>query len=977
MLSVLFRLILLCLPLAVLAAGDGADEHDTAAYRQWIVQMKQAPRGPFSRIRWFCKDGEVLPPRPYACREHGGGSQHGEWNAHTQELRRQGYLIANVLSDLPQEYFQQRPEDSDLLNQILIEQFLIATNDGWILRKARYYRGALQAEGELRGARALLIALLGDPRWRTRGFAPIRLAARLLPHGRENRSVAEIRELSADLSRRDPGFMPLRNKIHVRPQASDARMVNDYLARVHDPQLRSDYERLVALIEEVYRPVDLSQELRRLASRRAVPPTLARTLDAAADKLGADADARTRFSLSASLMAAIRTALQAFGGPVYSLDALDLSLALEKEHNVAAATLRGELATVSRHQRLAWLRSAGDAVYGAGLISARERAVLRRAFARLEPSRVAVADYKQVLDELARAPGWGSQQLRFHFFRSMQKLAALEPHAALFIQDQLRGSPLFFYSEILDGLLRDANWLSGVRNTLFGEDVGAGLRALNPGLASGVLRLSAVTEKLSGFDPGGIYLLPETVSDLPPVAGILTAGAGNPLSHIQLLARNLGIPNVAVDEALIPRLRAHQGEKVMLAVSPAGMVRLQADDGSLSKKEKDRQPATQVLIRPDLDKLDLDQKDLLSLSALRASDSGRTVGPKAAKLGELYHHFPEAVAPGLAIPFGRFRVVLDQPYADSGQSVYDWMLEQYARLAKLPAGSRERTEATETFRKQLHDWIQHADPGQVFRDELRAAMNDAFGPDGSYGVFVRSDTNVEDLPGFTGAGLNLTVPNVVGFDQVMTAIARVWASPFSARAFAWRQSRMEQPQHVYPAVLLLRSVPSEKSGVMVTQDIDSGDRHWVSVAVNQGVGGAVDGQAAESLRINLDTGQIRLLAQATAPLRRVLDPHGGLDRVPVTDGDYVLQPGEIAKLIRFARELPERFPPIVDAAGQPAPADVEFGFVHGDLRLFQLRPFLESRAARGNVYLQAMDAAMRKRQQGGQVDLDRAPEVLQ
>jgi hypothetical protein len=36
---------------------------------------------------------------------------------------------------------------------------------------------------------------------------------------------------------------------------------------------------------------------------------------------------------------------------------------------------------------------------------------------------------------------------------------------------------------------------------------------------------------------------------------------------------------------------------------------------------------------------------------------------------------------------------------------------------------------------------------------------------------------------------------------------------------------------------------------------------------------------------------------------------------------------------------------------------VEFGFLHGQLHLFQLRPFLDSKAARSSQYLQAMDAA--------------------
>ena len=40
-----------------------------------------------------------------------------------------------------------------------------------------------------------------------------------------------------------------------------------------------------------------------------------------------------------------------------------------------------------------------------------------------------------------------------------------------------------------------------------------------------------------------------------------------------------------------------------------------------------------------------------------------------------------------------------------------------------------------------------------------------------------------------------------------------------------------------------------------------------------------------------------------------------------------------------------------------APADVEFGFQDGELRLFQIRPFLDNAAARGNQYLVDMDPA--------------------
>lgn len=58
----------------------------------WIQQMKSNPRGPFDGIFWFCKDGSVLPPAPYACAPYGGGIQHGRWNERTRPLRDAGIL---------------------------------------------------------------------------------------------------------------------------------------------------------------------------------------------------------------------------------------------------------------------------------------------------------------------------------------------------------------------------------------------------------------------------------------------------------------------------------------------------------------------------------------------------------------------------------------------------------------------------------------------------------------------------------------------------------------------------------------------------------------------------------------------------------------------------------------------------------------------------------------------------------------------
>src|SRR5262249_32726535 len=205
-------------------------------------------------------------------------------------------------------------------------------------------------------------------------------------------------------------------------------------------------------------------------------------------------------------------------------------------------------------------------------INAREHAALRKPFAALAVERMDLAEYLGALRYLELVPGWGTQSLRFEFGEAMDKLGEVEPLAGLFIQDQLRGGPLLFYSEVLDALLRDANRLAGVRHKLFDRDIGAGVAALNPGLARGVLCTAPDLKRLDGLRADGIYVLPETVADLPPLAGILTAGPGNPLSHVQLLARNLGIPNVAVDLSLLPELRANERRNVVLAVSAAGTV---------------------------------------------------------------------------------------------------------------------------------------------------------------------------------------------------------------------------------------------------------------------------------------------------------------------------------------------------------------------------------------------------------------------
>ena len=248
--------------LAVLPAAAGAD---TSTYAAWIDQMKTAERGPFSQIRWFCKDGAVLPPKASACAERGGGYQHGEWSERTQALRGKGYLVGNVLAGIDAESTVAKEGFPDELGQLLVEKYLVAVDDGWIFRRAQFYRGATQEEDERAGGRELLLAMAASPDWTGYRYVALRTAARFLPHGRETASVQKVRQEAAALSDLDPGFAPLRAKIHGTPEAKDAGRVREYAAKAR-ADLRPRYEALAAEIDGAYAPVPLADTIERTAA---------------------------------------------------------------------------------------------------------------------------------------------------------------------------------------------------------------------------------------------------------------------------------------------------------------------------------------------------------------------------------------------------------------------------------------------------------------------------------------------------------------------------------------------------------------------------------------------------------------------------------------------------------------------------------------------------------------------------------------
>lgn len=948
-----FRSVAALLTFVCVAGTASAQPQDPSVYRTWIEEMKASPQGPFNGIGWFCVDGSVLGPRA-GCSARGGGVQHGTYSDRTRQLRADGYMIANLLTALEGPEFTGPNADLALLRQIVVERFLMGWDRGWISRGAYTYRGAYQIEDEEAGARRVVMALLADPAWRDPArFALLRETIRLLPVHVDTVSAAQVRADALALAAADPAFMSLRAKIHNAPDAADADRVREY-ARDRG-RSGGSYEALANSIERLYAPDGALAAVLKLAPIIA-EPAVEKQLRAKSEEFKDDVKPGRKLAAAARLLRLLRDTFPSVEDPEVAFEVMMTSLALEREVWAAGNVALSKIDGLTRRTRLWLLGYTADALYGIGMLTARELASVEQTIMAIEQKNPPLHEYRDTVRYLARVPEWGSRSFEYHFGETIGRWAQLDVAVRQYIPDRLRGSPMLTYSAVLDRVVQDMNALSGVQHEVMNEKVGAGVRALNPGLARGTVRRLAQGQSPLDLDPKGIYLLPETTPDLAPVAGILTLGEGSSLSHLQLLARNLGIPNVVIGEQQLRRVESAVGKRVVLAVSPGGIVQLAPDgprwNAVFGGQDQSATSGSEITVEPA--RLALDQTDFIPLAGLRAWDSGRVSGPKGANLGELRFAFGESVPDGFVIPFGAFRRVLDQPIEPGGPSAWNWMKGRYAAIARAPAG--ERKQLAQELLARIRDWLQVVDLGPGFESQLRWNLERSFGKDSDVGVFVRSDTNVEDLPGFTGAGLNQTIPNVVGYDAVLAAIRQVWASPFSERSYSWRQSHMTKPEYVFPAVVVQRAFASEKSGVLVTADVETGDPGIMTIAVNEGVSGVVDGQPAEVLRVDTSSGQVTLLSRATASQRKVLPREGGVVMRPTSGGDRILESGEIKQLIQLAKQVPARFPSLRTASGDSVPADIEFAFRDGRLALLQIRPFNESRRAQKSQYLAQLDA---------------------
>jgi hypothetical protein len=837
------------------------------------------------------------------------------------------------------------------LRDLPLERYLFETDDGWVLRKARYYRGRIQAEDEEAVGRELLRQLLSQPQWVGANFLLARETVRTIPHGADPDRTRTLRRLAQEIAEKDPSFKRLRVKLHTAPTASDVSEVQAWIVATRKrggaEEVLGAAEKLVAELAALFGG---RGRAKRFAAARKTFSSHPRGAEIGSLLSGVlEAPGRERIARLSALLALVRKSVSSRKDGAENLALLDLSVAAEQELMVASTGVLAE-ASRSRRQLLRTAKVLADAVYGVGFVTEDERAALAGALERvIGLDRVSAAAYLEMSQALRRASGWALGTVRYTFAESLARYGALESKAARFPDDLLRSSPLLPMAEISRSVSLDAERLAGIEHRIFGT-IAAGLLGVNPGLATGRLRVVKERELGAGLRlrREEIVVLPKTVSELDPVAGILTLAEGNLLSHVQILARNLGIPNAVLNPSLADEISAYAGADVVFAVGANGSVVLERLDALPAEAREVLQPPERSEATPKTAKLaapipDLRARQPLPLAELHAGLAGKVVGPKAANLGELARLLPGKVAPAVALPFGIFA-----EHAGAGKD------SPRTRLVKAFARHRAGELDASGLTAQV-DAVREAVAGLSLSAELRETllptMAELFGPPGSYGLFVRSDTNVEDLPGFTGAGLNKTVPNAVGIEKQLAAVPRVWSSPFRRRAMAWREKLLSQPEEVYPSVLLMLSVAAEKSGVLATTDLARRDR-GLTVAMAWGVGGAVSNEVAETLVLR-DDGSTLVLSGARAPYQRRLRAAGGLEWVPAPLGP-VLTASDQAAVRALAAEVLERMKPVLGPDGKPLPWDVEFGIVDGKVQLFQIRPLVERGHTRGQLVVEIL-----------------------
>jgi len=414
-----------------------------------------------------------------------------------------------------------------------------------------------------------------------------------------------------------------------------------------------------------------------------------------------------------------------------------------------------------------------------------------------------------------------------------------------------------------------------------------------------------------------ILVLDEVPIQLPPVAGVITSHPSTPLSHINLLAKGWGIPNAYVKNALT-LLKQYDGWWVEFDAKRDGYTIKRADQDQLKEYQRRLSQRLDVM-KP---RFNLAETRLLGLRQQRAT-SAIAFGGKSANLGEVMNaRLPGIVVPnGFTIPFVYYDEFLKANKLDD--AIYTLLNDQ--KFVHDPAYRRGKLVILRESIKQ----------GQ-FDEKLRAQILRRVKLEFSgKGLFVRSSSNSEDLPNFSGAGLYTTVPNVRGDQELIEAIKTVWASLWNFEAYEARERSSIDHSKIFMAVLIQEGINSESSGVMITTDpFDRDNKGAIYISAKRGLGiKVVEGKkVAEQIIFRERANAVQVLTRSDEDSLLTFDEKGGVKEIAITGERVVLTDDVIRRLVSAAMAIKRVF--------RSREQDIEWAYMKGQIYIVQSRPFI-------------------------------------
>ncbi len=444
--------------------------------------------------------------------------------------------------------------------------------------------------------------------------------------------------------------------------------------------------------------------------------------------------------------------------------------------------------------------------------------------------------------------------------------------------------------------------------------------ALNTGTAVGRIHIIDKLDDTVEIGDNEILVLKELPLDLPQVRGIIVAKPSTPLSHVNILAKGWNIPNVYIKDA----------DKLFRDYNTY-VFRLEAnmDDYHFDRASVDDIKTKFVSPDQQVPPSDMKATKLLGLGEMRKKDS-IGYGSKAANLGEMIHaHIPGVTLPdGFSVPYYWY----DKFMRDNG---FDTVINELMDNNDFVHNPKIRHQKLEEFRKSLQNG--------KFDDALRKNIIDRWKTQlGGKPVFVRSSSNAEDLPNFSGAGLYSSVANVREEEKVIEAVKTVWASLWNFQGYESRVRNYVSQSDVYMSALIQTGIDMDRGGVMITKDpFDDRNKNSVYISATCGHNTKVTANDGipEQVLFNPKSNSVVVmtLSQQKGALR--FDENGDLKET--TDICAAAKKRVLTDI--QARSLAKAAINIRTAFGGKKEQDIEWGILNGRIYIVQSRPYIDKK----------------------------------